>query len=47
MLPPALTISNSAFCIYDFSMILIKKGDYSITQQQLIDLCNGEMLYYF
>jgi hypothetical protein len=41
--PPAtLTISNFAFCIYWFCMVLCVNRDYFQKQD---DLCNGEVLF--
>jgi hypothetical protein len=42
--PPALTISNSAFCVHVFRMILAVNSYYILKQRQPVDLCNGEEL---
>jgi hypothetical protein len=43
--PPALTINNSAFCIYAFRTILnVNSSDYFLKQSQSVDLRNGEVL---
>jgi hypothetical protein len=41
--PSALTVGNSAFCIYGFSMILCVNSGYFLKQRQPADLCNGEL----
>jgi hypothetical protein len=42
--PPALTISNCAFCIYGSCMIFNVNSDYFLEQHKPADLCNGEEL---
>jgi hypothetical protein len=41
--PSALTINNSAFCIYELRMILSANSDYFLKQRKPVDLCNGEV----
>jgi uncharacterized protein with PQ loop repeat len=41
---PALTISNSSFCIYVFHMIIRINIDYFLKQHQPVNLCNAEVL---
>jgi hypothetical protein len=38
-----MTISNSAFCIYGFCIILGLNGDYFLKRHFPFDLCNGEV----
>jgi hypothetical protein len=40
----ALTVCNSAFCIYGFRMVLTVNSDYFLKQHYQVDLCNGEVL---
>jgi hypothetical protein len=41
--PPALRISNSAFCICVFRMILSVNRDYFLQQRKPVDIRNGEV----
>jgi hypothetical protein len=42
--PPALTISNTAFCICGFRTILRENSDHFLKQHFPANLCNGEVL---
>jgi hypothetical protein len=42
--PPALTISNSAFGTQMFRIIPTVNRDYFLKQHKYVDLCNGEVL---